>query len=142
MLIAMFCRLAPRMPAAMIPAMKYWVKRDAVADVVVQHRAEHEQQQHREQQGEDDGLALPEELLELHPGAGAVDAAAATAGPARVADGGHARLSDHPQVHVLERRAGDGQVGHLAGEPGGQLAHERRRRRRSPRCAGRRPRSS
>ena len=25
MLIAMFCRLAPRMPAAMIPAMKYWV---------------------------------------------------------------------------------------------------------------------
>ena len=24
--IAMFCRLAPRMPAAMIPAMKYWVK--------------------------------------------------------------------------------------------------------------------
>ena len=26
MLIAMFCMLAPRMPDAMIPAMKYWVK--------------------------------------------------------------------------------------------------------------------
>ena len=26
MLIAMFCRLAPRMPAAMIPGMKYWMK--------------------------------------------------------------------------------------------------------------------
>ena len=26
MLIAMFWKLAPRMPAAMIPAMKYWVK--------------------------------------------------------------------------------------------------------------------
>jgi hypothetical protein len=26
MLIAMFCRPAPRMPAAMIPAMKYWTK--------------------------------------------------------------------------------------------------------------------
>ena len=26
MLIAMFCRLAPRIPAAMTPAMKYWVK--------------------------------------------------------------------------------------------------------------------
>jgi hypothetical protein len=25
MLIAMFCRLAPRMPAAITPAMKYWV---------------------------------------------------------------------------------------------------------------------
>ncbi|CAB4928301.1 unannotated protein [freshwater metagenome] len=24
--IAMFCRLAPRMPAAITPAMKYWVK--------------------------------------------------------------------------------------------------------------------
>ena len=75
MLIAMFCRLAPRMPAAMIPAMKYWVKRHAGADVVVQHRPEDHQQQHRQQQGEDHRLALPEELLELHRRPRAVDRA-------------------------------------------------------------------
>jgi hypothetical protein len=43
-------------------------------EVVVQHRAEHEQQADREEQGEDDGLALPGELLELDGDAGGVRA--------------------------------------------------------------------
>ena len=46
--MAMFCRLAPRIPAAITPAMKYWVNDDAAAQVVVQHRAEDQQQDHRE----------------------------------------------------------------------------------------------
>ena len=79
MLIAMFCRLAPRMPAAMIPAMKYWVKLHPVAEVVVQHRPEDDEQQHRQHQREDDRLALAEELLELHDRPGAVHRAPARA---------------------------------------------------------------
>ena len=74
----------------MIPAMKYWVKRDAAADVVVEHGPEHHQQDHREQQREDDGLALPEELLELDPGRGCGTTAGSDGRRRAGLGGGHA----------------------------------------------------
>ena len=68
-----FWKLVRNRPAAIMPATKYWRSVPPVQLLVAEHRAEDDQQEDREGEGEDHRLPLPEELLRPRARTGQAD---------------------------------------------------------------------